>query len=177
MRIEDAFRVHAPAGAVWGFLADPRRVTAALPGAALTRNLGGGTYEGAISMRVGPVAAAYRGTVTFVIDEETRTAVVRARGRGKVGMGNADMTMTSRVAAVSASETEVTIGADVAVTGILAQLGRGMIQHASKKMIRKFAAIVAREIAAGADERRMPVKVRTSARADAGSPRPGDRSA
>lgn len=147
MRIDDAFRVDAPAEAVWGFLADPQRVAAALPGAEITRNLGGGTYEGAMSMKVGPLATAYRGTVTFELDDEARAAVVRARGQGKAGMGSADMTMTSRVAAISGSETEVTIGADITVTGILAQLGRGMIQHVSKKMIREFAEIVAREIA------------------------------
>lgn len=148
MKIDDAFRVDAPAGAVWGFLADPQRVMAALPGAAITRDLGGGSYEGAISMRVGPVTAAYRGTVTFEFDEEARAAVVRARGRGKVGLGNADMTMTSRVAAVSGGDTRVTIGADVAVAGILARLGRGVIQRVAKKMIRDFAEIVAREVSA-----------------------------
>ena len=99
-------------------------------------------------MRVGPVTAAYRGTVTFEFDEEARAAVVRARGRGKVGLGNADMTMTSRVAAVSGGDTRVTIGADVAVAGILARLGRGVIQRVAKKMIRDFAEIVAREVSA-----------------------------
>lgn len=147
MKIDDAFRVDAPAEAVWRFLADPERVAAALPGAEITRELGGGTYEGAMSMKVGPLATAYKGTVAFELDEEARAAVVRARGKGKAGMGNADMTMTSRVAAISSRETEVTIGADIAVTGVLAQLGRGMIQHVSKKMIREFAEIVAREIA------------------------------
>lgn len=148
MKIDDAFRVAAPAGAVWGFLADPQRMMAALPGAAITRNLGGGSYEGAVSMKVGPVTAAYRGTVTFEFDEDARTAVVRARGRGKVGLGNAAMMMTSRVAAVSGSDTRVTIDAEIAVAGILARLGGGMIERVAKKMIREFAEIVAREVSA-----------------------------
>ena len=47
-------------------------------------------------------------------------------------MGNADMTMTSRVVELGPAKTEVTVEANLSVTGILAQLGRGMMQHVSK---------------------------------------------
>ena len=36
------------------------------------------------------------------------------------------------------TRTEVTIDSDVVVTGILAQMGRGMIQVVSKKMLQEF---------------------------------------
>ncbi|MYH52203.1 MAG: membrane oxidoreductase, partial [Gemmatimonadetes bacterium] len=96
---------------------------------------------------VGPVSAAYDGTVEFDLDEENRSASVRAKGQGRAGMGNADMRMTSKVVALGAEETEVTVEASVAVTGILAQLGRGMMQHVSKKMFKQFTEVVEKELA------------------------------
>ena len=96
---------------------------------------------------MGPVSAAYSGTVAFELDEENRSAVVSARGQGKAGMGNADMKMTSTVVALGPGETEVTVEAKVAVTGILAQLGRGMMQPVSKRMFQQFTKAMAKALA------------------------------
>ena len=79
-------------------------------------------------------------------NEEARAAVVHARGQGKAGMGNADLKMTSRVVSLGPSEAEVTVEADLRVTGILAQLGRGMMQHVSKKMFREFTGVLGKEL-------------------------------
>ncbi len=147
MKIEEKFTIEASADAVWDFLVDPERVAGALPGADLSEKIDETTYKGRMSVRVGPLAAAYNGTVTFDLDPEGRSAVVRARGQGKAGMGNADMTMTSRVVALAPTSTEVTVEAELAVTGILAQLGRGMIQHVSKKMFLEFTQVVTNELA------------------------------
>ena len=148
MRIEEKFTVDAPADDVWAFLTDPERVAGALPGAEITEKLDENTYKGGMGVKVGPLAAAYTGTVAFDLDEEARAAVVHARGQGKAGMGNADMKMTSRVVALGDSETEVTVEANLTVTGILAQLGRGMMQHVSKKMFKEFTEVLGKELAA-----------------------------
>ena len=147
MKIEEKFTVNAPADEVWAFLIDPERVAAALPGAKITEKVDENTYKGGMGVSVGPVSAAYDGTVEFDLDEENRSASVRARGQGKAGMGNADMRMTSKVVALGPGETEVTVEASVAVTGILAQLGRGMMQHVSKKMFKQFTEVVEKELA------------------------------
>lgn len=146
MRIEEKFTVEAPADAVWAFLTDPERVAAALPGAEITEMLDENTYKGGMNVKVGPLAAAYTGTVAFDLDEDARSAVVHAKGQGKAGMGNADMKMTSSVVALGDSEAEVTVEAQLSVTGILAQLGRGMMQHVSKKMFKEFTEILGKEL-------------------------------
>ena len=146
MRIEEQFTVAASADAVWAFLTDPERVAGALPGAEIAEQIDENTYSGGMAMKVGPLAAAYTGTVAFELDEEERSAVVHAKGQGKAGMGNADMKMTSRVVALGPGETEVTVVADLSVTGILAQLGRGMMQHVSKKMFKEFTEVVEKEL-------------------------------
>ena len=147
MRIEEKFTVNAPADEVWAFLVDPERVAAALPGAQITEKVDEKTYKGGMGVNVGPLSAAYTGTVEFDLDEENRSAVVRARGQGKAGMGTADMKMTSSVVELGPDETEVTVQADLSVTGILAQLGRGMMQHVNKKMFRQFTEAMGKELA------------------------------
>lgn len=146
MRIEERFTVAAPADEVWAFLTDPERVAAALPGAEISEKLDENTYKGGMGVKVGPVSAAYNGTVAFELDEERRSAVVRAKGQGKAGMGTADMKMTSSVVALADGGTEVTVEADLAVTGILAQLGRGMMQHVSKRMFKEFTQVMEKEL-------------------------------
>ena len=147
MKVEEKFTVKAPADEVWAFLTDPERVAAALPGAEITEKVDENTYKGGMAISMGPVSAAYSGTVAFELDEENRSAVVSARGQGKAGMGNADMKMTSTVVALGPGETEVTVEAKVAVTGILAQLGRGMMQPVSKRMFQQFTKAMAKALA------------------------------
>ncbi len=148
MRIEEKFIVKASVATVWAFLTDPERVAGALPGAQITEKIDDATYKGGMAVKVGPLAASYAGTVAFELDEAEHTAVVRAKGQGKAGMGTADMRMTSRLVAIDAAQTEVTVEANLAVTGILAQLGRGMMQHVSKKMFKEFTEVLGKELAA-----------------------------
>ena len=149
MKIEDGFTVDAPAAAVWALLSDPERVALLLPGAKMGEQLDENTYSGGMVVKVGPLAVTYGGTVSFQLNESDRSVQVRARGQGKAGMGTADMTMTSRVVALDDSRSEVTIDSDVVVTGILAQMGRGMIQVVSKKMLQEFSGNLTNALAKG----------------------------
>ncbi|WP_419165533.1 CoxG family protein [Candidatus Palauibacter sp.] len=138
MRIEEGFTIDAPAADVWAVLSDPRQLSQLLPGAEITERIDDTTWEGGMTVKVGPLVAAYTGTVSFVLNEDELSAVVRARGQGKAGMGTAEMTMNSRVAALPDGGSEVTMDSDVTVSGILAQLGRGMTQVVSKRMLQEF---------------------------------------
>lgn len=138
MRIEEGFAIDAPAADVWAILSDPRQLSKLLPGAEITEQIDDTTWEGGMTVKVGPLVAAYTGTVSFLLNEEERSAVIRARGQGKAGMGTAEMTMNSRVAALPDGGSEVTMDSDVTVTGILAQLGRGMTQVVSRRMLQEF---------------------------------------
>ncbi len=141
MQITKSFVVRATADAAWAFLTDPYRVASCLPGAAITGKTDERTYTGTITIKVGPVATSYKGTVTFVrLDPQTRTAEIAASGQDVRGKGGAEMRMTSKVVQRAPTETEVTVVSDVSVTGILAQMGRGMIQDVSDQLFQKFTA-------------------------------------
>lgn len=152
MKIEDGFTIDAPASAVWALLSEPEQVATLLPGAQMGDKLDENTWSGGMVVKVGPLAATYSGTVSFQLDESERSVAVRARGQGKAGMGTADMTMTSRVVALDDARAEVTIDSDVVVTGILAQMGRGMIQVVSKKMLQEFVGNLTKALAEQAEE-------------------------
>src|SRR5215510_9093425 len=114
MEISKTFVVNAPADAVWGFLTDPVRVARCLPGAAITNQVDDRTHAGTITVKVGPVAATYKGTLRFEqLDPGTRTAEIVAAGQDVRGKGGADMRMRSTLAERSPGETEVTITSQV----------------------------------------------------------------
>lgn len=144
MQITKSFVVRAPPGTVWKFLTDPHRVASCLPGAAITGQSDEKTYTGTITVKVGPVATSYKGTVTFErLDPQSRTAEIAASGQDVRGKGGAEMRMTSKVVERLPGETEVTVATDVNITGLLAQMGRGMIQDVSDQLFQKFTAAMA----------------------------------
>ena len=139
MEISKSFVVKASPEAVWSFLTDPVRVARCLPGAAITNQVDERTHAGTITVKVGPVAATYKGTMRFErLDAGARTAEIVAAGQDVRGKGGADMRMASTLVERAPGETEVTITSQVNVMGILAQFGRGMIQDVSDQMFGKF---------------------------------------
>jgi hypothetical protein len=151
IRIEKSFVVKAPAGAVWEFLTDPRRVARCLAGAAITEQIDDTTYAGTMTVKVGPVTASYRGKLRFErLDAAAREAEIAASGQETRGKGGADMRMTSRVVERSPGETEVTVTSDVNVVGVLAQFGGRMIQDVSDQLFQKFTEAMRRELEAPA---------------------------
>jgi carbon monoxide dehydrogenase subunit G len=137
--IVKTFVVKAPAPAVWEFLVDPQRVARCLPGASIAEKLDEKTYSGAMTVKVGPVSSSYKGKVVFArLDPATRTAEIVATGTDVRGRGGADLRLTSSVKEIAPGETEVTAVSLVNITGILAQMGRGMIQDVSDQMFQVF---------------------------------------
>src|SRR5574341_1659843 len=147
LRFEQSFVVRAPADRVWAYLTDPYRGAPALPGASVTEKVDETTYNGTITVKVGPVSARYRGTARFEkLDAAARVAEVAASGQDTSGRGGADMKMTSRLVERSPGETEVNVTSEVNVTGILAQFGRGLIQDVSNQMFQRFTDAVRAEL-------------------------------
>lgn len=137
--IVKTFTVKAPAPQVWNFLTDPERVARCLPGAALTGKIDEKTWQGTMTVKVGPVSSSYKGKVIFErLDAASRTAEIVAQGQDVRGRGGADMRLTSSLRETGSGETEVTVKSQVNVSGILAQMGRGMIEDVSDQMFQIF---------------------------------------
>jgi len=141
--------VKAPLARVWDFLVDPQSVARCMPGAAITGRLDERTYGGTMTVKVGPVSSSYRGKVVFErLDPLTRTAQIVATGQDVRGKGGADLRLTSRLREMGPAETEVTAVSQVNITGILAQMGRGMVEDVSDQMFQIFSQRLREELEA-----------------------------
>jgi carbon monoxide dehydrogenase subunit G len=146
-QIEKTFVVRAPPEAVWRFLTDPQRVARCLPGAAITGQLGDQSYAGTLAVKVGPVTASYKGQLSFArLDEQERSAEIVASGQDTGGKGGASMRLRSHLEGRGPGETEVVTSSEVNVTGILAQMGRGMVQDVGDQIFTKFTSAMRAEL-------------------------------
>ncbi|HEV8675557.1 MAG TPA: SRPBCC family protein [Methylomirabilota bacterium] len=149
VRLEQKLSVDAPPDRVWAFLTDPVQVASCLPGAAITEKVDDRTYQGTITVKVGPVTTTYRGTIRFErLDRERWEAELVGQGQDVKGKGGAEMRMSSRLVPIERG-TEITVVSEVAISGILAQLGRGMIESVSNQIFQQFAAAMRERLAAG----------------------------
>ncbi len=147
LEIEKQFSVKAPKSEVWQFLTDLYRVAACLPGAAITGQEDEQTYTGTMTIKVGPVQSSYKGKLRFErLDPDAGMAELSAAGQDIRGKGGADMRMVSRMVEGPGGETSVTVTSEVNVTGILAQLGRGMIEAVSDQMFQQFTTAMRAEL-------------------------------
>ncbi len=138
-RLEQKLELDAPIDLVWAFLIDPYQMVDCVPGAAIGGKVGAGTYHGTITVKIGLVMASYAVKVAFErVDEARRETEVVGSGQDVKGKGTAEMRMMSRLRAMGDGKTEVTLSSNVHLTGILAQMGRGMIQTVADQMLRQF---------------------------------------
>jgi carbon monoxide dehydrogenase subunit G len=139
IEIVKTFVVNAPPAAVWGFLTDAERVARCMPGAAITGRIDEKTFAGTMAVKVGPISTSYKGKIVFErLDSSAHTAEIVASGQDVRGRGGADLRLTSSIKEVAPGTTEVTAASKVNVTGILAQMGRGMVQDVSDQLFQTF---------------------------------------
>jgi uncharacterized protein len=137
MLFKHEFVVKIPIENAWELFTDLERVAPCLPGAKLTGS-NGDSYEGVVKVKVGPLTAQYSGTARFLErDADRRRAVIVASGRDTRGQGAASATVTAQLTSRDA-ETLVVMETDLAVTGKVAQFGRGIMSDVSDALLRQF---------------------------------------
>jgi carbon monoxide dehydrogenase subunit G len=148
MRMEQSFDVQAPLAQVWAALNDLERVAPCLPGAAITGHDEDGTYHGTFTVKLGPMTAAYNGTIKIEdVDEAAHRATLKARGTDKRGQGGANATIVNTLSEQDGG-TRVEAVTDFTITGRLAQFGRGgMMEDVSNRLLRDFATCLATRLA------------------------------
>ena len=136
--INKTFKVDQPIDKVWALLTDPSQVVSAVPGASLTNQIDDDNYEGAVTLKFGPIKASYNGKITFEErDQDNYKMVMKGAGTDTKGKGGADMIMTGLLKEVDGG-TEVNANMDVSVTGMLAQFGSRLINDVSGTVFDQF---------------------------------------
>jgi carbon monoxide dehydrogenase subunit G len=149
MELTNEFRVAAPVEQAWAVLTDVERIAPCLPGAQL-QEIEGDEYRGLVKVKVGPITAQYKGRATFVEkDDSARRAVLRAEGRDTRGQGNANATITATLTP-DGEGTAVRVVTDLAITGKVAQFGRGVLADVSAKLLTQFVEALEADVLSGA---------------------------
>jgi carbon monoxide dehydrogenase subunit G len=149
MEFDNSFEVALPPDQAWPVLMNIRGIAPCMPGAQLTDVVDDKTYKGNIGVRLGPVALIFAGTVVFEeIDNDNRTARVRAQGNDAKGRGSAQARATFRLEP-SLAGSKVLVHTDLTLSGAVAQYGRGvgMIQATASALMKQFADNLKKQLA------------------------------
>jgi carbon monoxide dehydrogenase subunit G len=142
VEFDNSFEVPLPPAQAWAVLMDIRRIAPCMPGAELTDVVDDRNYKGKVAVRLGPVALAFAGLVTFEeIDNAKRTARVKAQGTDSKGRGGANAVASFRIEDAAAGGSKVLVHTDLSLSGLVAQYGRGvgMIQTTAAQIMNQFA--------------------------------------
>lgn len=143
MELSNEFEVPVPIDEAWAVLTDVEGIAPCLPGAQLqeivTDGDGNQAFNGTVKVKVGPISAQYKGTARFVKrDDDGYTAVLSASGRDTRGQGNANAIITATLRPNGDAATAVSVVTELALTGKVAQFGRGVLADVSKKLLDQF---------------------------------------
>jgi hypothetical protein len=143
MQIKNSFEVPLGTDETWVVLQDIPQVAPCMPGAEyLGMTDDGMSHKTHISVKLGPVALVFAGTAKFEeLDAAQKRAKVKAQGSDTKGRGGANAVITFTLAPTDAG-TRVDVVTDVALSGSVAQYGRGagIIQGVSTQLVNQFAA-------------------------------------
>lgn len=148
MKITEVVRVGRSIDQVWELFENVPELARCLPGAELTEDKGGGVYAGSVSAKLGPMTATFEGEATVVSDAESHTGTVNGKGMDRRG-GSVGQVKMQYAMASGDEGTEITIEADVILSGAAAQFGRtGLIKEMSNRLIGEFVHCVEAKLAA-----------------------------
>lgn len=149
MHLEGERRIAAPPEQVWAALDDTEVLRRCLPGCDSLERTGETEMAAVATVRVGPVQARFRGTLSL---EDVRPPTgLRIRGRGQGGTagfaeGEARVALTGESAG-----TVVRYAVDARVGGKLAQIGGRLVDQAAAGMAEAFFAAFESAVADSGD--------------------------
>ena len=137
--IEASFSIDQPAHRVWDFFQDVPAVVTCMPGTELLAQPGEATYAGKVTVKLGPVTAAFEGEATIVeTDHDARTARIEASGIDRRGGNRAKASFTYEVRAQDGGS-HVRLSGAIRLSGALAQIGRsGIVQDVANHLTAQF---------------------------------------
>ncbi len=138
MKISQEFSVAKPPDTVWELFQNVPSVAQCLPGAELFGETEDGAYEGKLSVKLGPMTAAFEGKATVDPNPSEKSAIIEGRGVDKRG-GSRGQVKVNYAVVPDGTGSKVSVDADVTLSGPAAQFGRtGLINEMSKRLISEF---------------------------------------
>ena len=148
MRLENDFTVPAPPEQAWALLNDIPRVVPCMPGAELKEVVDENTFKAHVHVKLGPISLTFAADIVREqVYQSGRVVTMTTKARELKGRGGATATIESSMVP-DGSGTKVTIVTELALSGTVAQYGRGIVADVSNQMVKQFAACIASQLAA-----------------------------
>ena len=139
MELQSTFSVVAPIDQVWATIMDFEKVAGCVPGAQILNKLSEDAYQVGMKVKLGPVSMQYKGLLTVVErDAVNHRAVFEGKAQEARGQGTAQGT-GSLVLVQEGDTTRGTVSGDVALSGKVAAMGKGVIGSVTDQMMALFA--------------------------------------
>jgi carbon-monoxide dehydrogenase small subunit len=145
--INASFDVPFPLERVWQFMGDLPAVASCLPGATVDSQEGE-KVKGSISIKFGPMSAAFAGAARLERDDGAKRAVLRGAGQDSLSKSRAQGDITYALQEVGPDTTRVQVNMVYAMQGPLAQFSRsGLVKDFVSRMVADFGKQVTRRLA------------------------------
>jgi carbon monoxide dehydrogenase subunit G len=139
VKLENSFEVAAPPERAWDLLMDVPRIVPCMPGATLDEVVGDSNWKATMQVKLGPIGLTFATDVERKeVDEANHRVVLGANARETRNRGRASATIESSLAPTDGG-TKIHLVTDLALSGTVAQYGRGMIDDISSQMVTSFA--------------------------------------
>ena len=153
MDMKDSRVINAPQAKVWAALNDPAMLKQCIIGCDSLDATADGTFVAAMSVKVGPVSAKFKGKLQLENVQPPDSYTLKFEGQGGPA-GFANGTASVSLTADSASTTRLDYTANAMIGGKLAQVGSRLVDAAARKIaddfFSKFDALVADQVVATA---------------------------
>lgn len=148
--IEASFAIDQPTKRVWAFFQDVPDVVTCMPGTELLAQTGEATYTGRVTVKLGPVTAAFEGEATILeTDHDARTARIEATGIDRRGGNRARASVAYEIHECDGGS-HVRLHGSIRLSGALAQMGRGgIIQDVANHLAAQFSERLREKLARG----------------------------
>lgn len=150
MILDQKVTIQAPIDKVWAFVNDMSRVSKCVPGVESFEQVDENNYNGALKVRVGPIGVTLNGKVAVVSrDEENHVSRMDVSAAEKRLNSAVSAHATLSAAALSATETELTIHTESSILGKLGEFGQAVMRKKADQIVEEFAKNMAKAINAG----------------------------
>jgi aerobic carbon-monoxide dehydrogenase small subunit len=160
IEIHQSFVIARPPAEVWAFLADVERMVPCFPGATLD-GVEGDRLQGRLSIRLGPMTAAFNGEARVIRDDVRQCGTVLGAGRDRLSASRAAAEIEyALVAEPGGTATRVDVSVRTLLSGPLAQFGRSTIVHdLAARLTETFARNLERLLTGSTDARLAPTSL------------------
>jgi len=149
---DNSFDVPLSPEHAWRVLSDIRRIASSIPGVKLTEVVDDRTYQGTISVALGPAALTFASLVKLEeIDPVNHTARLQAQGTAASGRGAAHGTISFRLEP-SNGGSKVLVHTDLVLSGPAAEYGRRLetVHNTAAQVMSQFANNLREQVAGSA---------------------------